>query len=319
MATQGVLAALGCALVYSPTTLSLGEWFTTSNRAVAYGVVLSCKNIVGSACPFLLRGLLDRYGFRTTLRIWAAIAAGAGIASIFLVPTHPSSMAPSTRMTRQIPWKFLRHRTFYTYTVATMLQSCGYGIHRPISIPMPTRSRCSRGLRPPLLLTLFNIPGIASSSFFGYLSDNKHLSLSATTATAISATCSALSAFFFWGLSSEGSMALLVLFSITFGFFAGGYSATWGGVINEMEREAAERNEAIDTGLVYGLLNGARGIGYVSGGLAGVALLKAGSTASIGGFAYGTSYGPLIVFTGLSSVLGGCGIMWKWKKVLQLI
>ncbi|KAG9191608.1 hypothetical protein G6011_10342 [Alternaria panax] len=26
VATQGVLAALGCAIVYSPTTLSLGEW-----------------------------------------------------------------------------------------------------------------------------------------------------------------------------------------------------------------------------------------------------------------------------------------------------
>jgi len=49
-------------------------------------------------------------------------------------------------------------------------------------------------------------------------------------------------------------MALLVLFSITFGFFAGGYSATWGGVINELEREA------IDSGMVYGLLNGRGGL-----------------------------------------------------------
>ncbi len=59
VATQGVMAALGCALIYSPTTLSLGEWFNTSNRAVAYGVVLSCKNIVGPACPFLICALLD--------------------------------------------------------------------------------------------------------------------------------------------------------------------------------------------------------------------------------------------------------------------
>lgn len=116
-------------------------------------------------------------------------------------------------------------------------------------------------------------------------------------------------------------MALLVLFSITFGFFAGGYSATWGGVINELEREAAQRNEAVDTGMLYGLLNGARGIGYVSGGLAGVPLLKAGSTSSMGNFGYGTTYGPLIVFTGLSSVFGGWGLLWKWnwKKLLHLM
>src|ERR1700760_482291 len=83
VATQGVMAALGCALIYSPSTLSLGEWFNTSNRALAYGVVLSCKNIVGSVCPFLLKALLDRYSFRTTLRIWTAIVAGASILAIF--------------------------------------------------------------------------------------------------------------------------------------------------------------------------------------------------------------------------------------------
>ena len=114
-------------------------------------------------------------------------------------------------------------------------------------------------------------------------------------------------------------MALLVLFSVTFGFFAGGYSATWGGVINELEREAAGRNEAIDPGMVYGLLNGARGIGYVSGGLVGVPLLKAGLGGMGGGFGYGTTYGPLIVFTGLSSVFGGWGVLWRWRKVARVV
>ena len=91
--TQGILSAPGCTLVYSPTTLSLGEWFNTHDRALAYGVSLSCKNIVGSACPFLLRGLLDRYGFRNTLRIWTAIVGGSSLLAIFLIPTHPSSIA----------------------------------------------------------------------------------------------------------------------------------------------------------------------------------------------------------------------------------
>lgn len=35
VATQGVLAAFGCALIFSPMTLSLGEWYKTSNRALA--------------------------------------------------------------------------------------------------------------------------------------------------------------------------------------------------------------------------------------------------------------------------------------------
>ncbi|KAH8806105.1 major facilitator superfamily domain-containing protein [Xylogone sp. PMI_703] len=213
-----VLAALGCILIYSPTTLSLGEWFNTSNRAVAYGVVLSCKNIVGSACPFLLRGLLDKYGFRVTLRIWMAIAAGTSIIAIFLISAHPSSVSPSTHRMRQIPWEFLQHRTFYIYNIAIILQSAGYGIPQTYLNRYVHEVTLLWQTSATLLVTLFNIPGIASSSFFGYLSDNKRFSLSATTVTAISAFNPALSALLFWGLTSRGSMALLVLFSTTFGF-----------------------------------------------------------------------------------------------------
>jgi predicted MFS family arabinose efflux permease len=312
------MAALGCALTYSPTTLSLGEWFNTSNRALAYGVVLSCKNIVGSASPFLLRALLDRYSFRTTLRLWTAITAGTSIFGIFLIPTHPSNLS-STRRTRKIPWKFLKYQSFYIYSIAIILQSSGYGIPQTYLNTYAHDVTLLSQTSATLLLTLFNIPGIVASTFFGYLSDNKRFSISATTATSIPAICSALSAFLFWGLTSQGSMALLVLFSITFGFFAGGYSATWGGIINQLEREALQKNEAIDTGMLYGLLNGARGIGYVSGGLVGIPLLKAGSTSTVGSFGYGTTYGPLIIFTGLSSVFGGCGLLWKSLSTISFI
>lgn len=338
VATQGVLAGLGCALVYSPTTLSLGEWFNDGHRALAYGLVLSCKNVVGSACPFLLRVLLDRYAFRMAIRIWTACVAGMAVPAIFLVATHPSRldrdngrMASATAVgadavagdgeahaRRRIPWHFLRHKTIYVYAIAIALQSSGYGIPQTYlntyahDVAMLSQTSAT------LLLTIFNIPGIIASSFFGYLSDNKKLDLAAPTVTFIPAIGSALAAFLFWGLTSEGSMALLVLFSITFGFFAGGYSATWGSVLNELEREAAYRNEAVDMGVLYGLLNGARGIGYVGGGLAGVPLLKAGGGTALGSLGYGTAYGPLIIFTGLSSVLGGWAMVWKWNKFPSL-
>lgn len=315
------MAAVGAALVYSPSTLSLGEWFGTSNRAVAYGVVLSCKNVVGSACPFLVRGLLDRYGLRVALRVWAAVAVGVCVLAGGLIPGYPLGVASGGQRARKIPWGFLGHRTFYVYCVAIMLQSSGYGIPQTYLNTYAHEVTLLSQTSATLLLTLFNIPGIVSSAFFGYLCDNKRFPLSATTVTSISAVSSALSAFLLWGLTSQGSMALLVLFSITFGFFAGGYSATWGGIINELESEAAQRNEAIDTGMLYGLLNGARGIGYVSGGLAGVPLLKVGVSSSVGSFGYGTAYGPLIIFTGFSSVLGGWGLLWKWKweKLLHLV
>lgn len=319
VATQAVLTALGCALMYSPTTLSLGEWYSDGNRALAYGVTLSCKNIVGSACPFLIRLLLDQHGFRITMRIWAFITLITGLASIFLIPTKPALLLSTdnieTDRSRRIPWSFLKHKTFYIYSIAIVFQSCGYGIPQTYLNTYAHDVALLSQTSATLLLTLFNLPGIMSSTLFGYLSDNKRFSLSTTTVTAVSALSSALAAWLLWGLTCQGSMTMLIMFSMIFGFFAGGYSATWGGIINEMTREAASKNEAIDTGMVYGLLNGSRGIGYVVGGIAGLPLLQVGAVTRIGGFAYSSSYGPLILFTGLSTVLGGWGAIWKCRPL----
>jgi predicted MFS family arabinose efflux permease len=245
---------------------------------------------------------------------------GTALISISMIQTPRSSLTVSVARRRKIPWQFLRHQTFWVYSIATLLQSAGYGIPqtylteyaRNVSALSPTFST--------LLLTLVNIPGICSSTFFGFLSDNKHWRLSAPTVTAISAVGSALSVFLFWGLAARGGIALLVLFAITFGFFASAYSATWGGTMNDMERDAAQRNEAIDSGVLYGLLNGARGIGYVGGGLISVPLLKAGSATHSGHSGYDTSYGPLIIFTGLSLAFGGWGLAFrpKWRELLHL-
>ncbi|KAL6249518.1 hypothetical protein RBB50_003371 [Rhinocladiella similis] len=333
VATQGVLAALGSALLYSPTTLSLGESFTIDNRALAYGVIFSSKNIVGSTCPFLLRGLLDAYGFRSTMRIWTAIITGTSVVAMALLPRdtlvhsdyyshrhhdHASRGAGAggaARPPRRTAWHFLTYRTFHIFIVATALQSSGYGIPQTyVNSYAHEEARLSTASAT-LLLTLFNVPGILSSAFFGYLSDNRVYPLSATTTTALSSVTSALSVWLLWGLAARGSMTVLSLFSIVFGFFASGYSSTFGGVCKQLEHEAADRNQALDSGVVFGMLNGARGVGYVIGGVAGVSLLKAGEklgTHGIGRAAYGTEYGPLIVFTGLTMVFGGWSVAWKF-------
>jgi MFS family permease len=320
--TQGVLAAIGSALVYSPTTLSLGEWSnspnSSCNRAVAFGLCLSAKNIVGTTSPLLCRALLDCLGFRNTMRVWAAITLATGLLAVALIPPPPSALSTMRRSTK-IPWTFLSHPTFYIYSTATLLQSAGYGI------PQTYLSEYGRDIvgvsstYATLLITLINFPGILASFFFGYLCDNRRLQLSMSTVTALSALTSSLAAFVFWGLAGtngggngSGSLALLVLFAITFGFSASGYSATWAGTMNDMEREAANCNEAIDTGFVYGLMNGARGLGYVGGGLVGVPLLEAGTSGTtIGNLGYSTTYGPLILFTGSTLACGGLSLLWR--------
>ncbi|KAL2836950.1 major facilitator superfamily domain-containing protein [Aspergillus pseudoustus] len=310
--TQGITSALGCALIYSPTTLSLGEWYSTSNRALAYGVVLSCKNIVGTTCPFLIRGLIDAYGFRTALRVWTAIVGGTSALAIFLIPTHPSRLAIRQTRARTIPWTFLRHKSIYFYSTAIIFQSSGYGIPQTYLSTYAKDILLLSQTSGTLMLALFNVPGIIASLFFGWLSDTSRVTLSPQTVSSIPPLICALATFLFWGLTSEGNIALLILFSLTFGFFSGGYSATWGGMLKQLERESAERNEAVDPGMLYGLLNGVRGVGYASGGFAGVELLRLGTVSVNRRFGYGTEYGGLILFTGLSSLLGGWVILSRW-------
>ena len=254
--TQGVLAAIGSALVYSPTTLSLNENFSLHNRAFALGIVLSSKNITGTTCPFHLQHLLDTYGFRTTMIGWTVATVVINLACLAVMPMH-APVAPPSRP-RKIPWEFLRHRAIWVAAIATAMQSSGYGLPQTYLSAYASAVAGASVTSSTLLITLFNAPGIVSSSFFGLLVDCR-LKLSAATVAGISAMVSALAAFFLWGFSGkEDGYALLVVFAVVFGFFAGGYSATWGGAMKEMEKESAERNEAIDTGIVYGLLNGAR-------------------------------------------------------------
>ncbi|KAK3116882.1 hypothetical protein LTR53_002252 [Teratosphaeriaceae sp. CCFEE 6253] len=306
---QGILAALGNTMLYTPTTLWLDEWFRDGNRATAYGVQFSIKNIVGTAGPFIMYALLQNLGFRNALRIWAALVLVIGLGGIAIVPLPPASYR---RRQQKIPWSFLKHRTFYIYAVANMIFSSGYGLPQTYLSSYASQYLHLPAAESSAMIAFFNAPGILSSTGFGLLNDKMHIS--STNNTLISAVGSALCVFLLWGIKSNTVSGLLISFAIGYGFFASGYSATWGGWITDLEKEAADNNEAINSGMLYGFMNGARGIGYVVGGLSGVELLKAGPIQSTQKWAFGTQYGALILFTGISSALGGWSIVWQgWR------
>ena len=313
---QGVVAAIGGAMLFSPTTLWLDEWFRGGGgRATAYGVSLASKNVVGTSCPFLMYGHLEKLGWRGTLRVWAGIVLATGLLGIALIPTAKAGTSPSTTIQRprKIPWAFLKHRTFYIYAAANTFQSAGYGLPQSYIPEYAARQLHLSAILSSLMLVLFNMPGILSCICFGLLSDKT--SLSAASNTLISALGSAVCVFALWATKSHELPALLIAFSLLYGAFAGGYSSTWGGWLADMERDAVANNEAVNTGMIYGLFNGARGVGYVVGGLSGVELLQVGGLPGLGrGSALSTRYGCLIIFTGVCSLLGGWATVWRAGK-----
>ena len=129
-----------------------------------------------------------------------------------------------------------------------------------------------------------------------------------TSVIVTSSIGSTISIFLVWGFSS--SIAPLYIFSIIYGLFGGGYSSCWAAIV----REVRVRDPRADQTLIFGLLAAGRGVGCVISGPLSTLLLKSGkdwhATA-----AYGTGYGLLIVFTGITALLGGVAGVGKKMKL----
>lgn len=96
--TQGILYAVGGSVAYCPCILYMDEWFVR-RKGLAHGSIMwSGTGLGGITTPLLLEFLLGRYGFRTTLRIWAAALFAANPPARLL---HEAPPAARRRRPRQ--------------------------------------------------------------------------------------------------------------------------------------------------------------------------------------------------------------------------
>ncbi|KAK8122077.1 hypothetical protein PG984_010747 [Apiospora sp. TS-2023a] len=302
IATQGVLYAIGCGLLFSPTSLYLDEWFI-ERKGMAYGVMWAGKSAVGVVMPFMMNAFLQRYGMRTTLLIWAVVSAVLTIPLLVLLKPRIPLRANATTVQRPLSFAFSKSSYFWMLQIGITLQSLGYLMPQTY-IASYAQSLDLPDITGPILLALFQVASVPGSLVFGPLGDR----LPVTTVILVSSLGSALAVFLLWGISQK--FAVLVVFCLVYGFFAGGFSSTWSGILQEMKR----RDTSLDTGLIFGMLMGGRGVGFVLSGPISGALLSMShwSAASLSGYA--TRYGPMIVCTGLTATLGAWGSFWDFGK-----
>jgi MFS family permease len=159
-----------------------------------------------------------------------------------------------------------------------------------------------------LLIAVFSLASVPGGMVIGSLGDR----LPPTTVILISSIGSAIAVLLFWGLAAH--LTLLVIFAVTYGFFAGGFSATYSGILKEMKRV----DEGVEAGLVMGLLLGGRGVGFIAGGPVSAALLQGGSSMiEHAKWGYSTQYGPVIIYTRATALLGSWG--WVWKILRSVV
>ncbi|KAF3053333.1 hypothetical protein E8E11_011110 [Didymella keratinophila] len=268
IATQGISYAIGGALCYSPTIGFMDEWFV-KRKGLAFGTMWAGTGLGGVVIPLLLQFLLNKYGFRTTLRIWAVVFfISAAPLYTFLKPRLPVSQATNRRAFNV---SFLRNKAFLLLQLGNVLEGFGYFVPS-IYLPTIAKSLGASNAVSALTLILVNMATVFGCIVMGMIVDRYHV----TTCILISTLGSTLSIFLLWGFSSQ--LSLLLVFCFMYGLFAGCFTTTYPGVMKALNRS----QQTGDTTMVFAVLVAGRGIGNVTCGPVSEALIRAGEVGKAG-------------------------------------
>ncbi|KAJ3550151.1 hypothetical protein NM208_g133 [Fusarium decemcellulare] len=297
IATQGGLYSLGCGLLFCPISHYMNEWFI-ERKGLALGIMWAGKSATGVVMPFVFDALLGHIGLRATILSWAVASGLMTLPTLLFI--KPRIPLRTLARSRSLSFNFLRHPYFWMIQIGIIIQALGYlmpstylaSYASTIGLPAVTG---------PVLLALFSIASVPGGIIHGLLGDK----LSATKVIIISSVGSALPIFLLWGLSLN--IGNLVVFVILYGFFAGGFSSTWSSMSSEIQRH----DSAADSSLIFGMLLGGRGVGFVIAGPVSGALIQAKESLQGEALGYATRYGPMIICTGITALLGAWAPLWK--------
>lgn len=288
--TQGIMYGTGFVIFYYPI-LSMVNEFWVVKRGMAYGLLCSASGVSGAAMPFCIRYLLEKHSYHTTLRV---IAVGLFVLTGPLLPLLKGRLPePETSLQIRTDWSFLKTPLFWIYSASNVAMGLGYFLPW-LYLPSYATSNGLSSLQGALLLALMSISQVFGQLTYGYLSD-RNLPLNALTTS--SALIAAVAVYAAWGIAH--TFEALVAFSITYGFFAAGYTATWARMGTRISREPTAAFAA------FGLLNFQKGVGNVLAGPIGGFLLT--NVVEVGN--YGAKmYGVVILFTGSCMLLSAATI-----------
>lgn len=305
IATQGVLYAVGGSVAYSPCIVYMDEWFV-KKKGLAYGIMWSGTGLTGVVLPLLLQTLLSRYGFRTTLRLWAVVVfVLTAPLAYYIKPRLPLSAATHAK---PFDLRFVLTRTFAVHQIANIVEASGYFLPG-IYLPSYARSTLgASGALSALTVLLLNVASVFGCVAMGGLTDR----LDVTTCVLISTLGATVGTFLLWGLAS--SLPVLYVFCVVYGVFAGSFSSAWPGIMKEVARRGDDDDGNAgnaDPSMVFAFLAAGRGVGNVVSGPLSEAMVRGLPWQGKAAAGYGSGFGTLIVFTGITALAGGGSFLWK--------
>lgn len=292
--TQGLLYGVGFVTLTYPIISMLNEWWV-ARKGMAFGLISASSGMTGAVLPFLLQTLLDKYGHRTTLR---ACAVAMAILTGPLIPLFKGRLPASERANiARTQWTFLKQPLFWIFACAILVQGLGF-FFPSVFLPSFAASLNLPSIQGALLIALMSVAQVLGQFAFGYLSDLKISVSVLAVACCVSAAAASL---VLWGLAK--SIALLVPFSLVYGFFAFGF----GTMRVAMGRAVSNDPSTIFT--TYAVFVFLQGVGNVLVGPISAALIS--GPAERGHFAVG-KYGGVVALTGASSALAAL-IIGAWN------
>ncbi|KAJ5099999.1 hypothetical protein N7532_007000 [Penicillium argentinense] len=305
--TQGILYPFGACMLYYPTFIFIDEWFI-KKKGLAFGICWVGSGIAGVAFPLIAKYALSRFSFQVTMWAWAILMFILTGPFLPFVKRRLPLSTPSSSGSQQIAPSFLSSRTFIILQFGNILQSLGYFIP---SIYLATYARSvvgEIGFGTTAPIVSMNAGMTLGFIVIGLLIDRCHV----VNVLFTSAIGAALSVFMVWGISI--SLPPLCVFAMLYGTFAGSGPAAWPGIVQLLRN----RDQAIPAGFVLSLLAAGRGVGSIACGPISEALMKGGWTLTgRSKLGYGTEFGILIVFTGMTATFGALGFGARKLGIIQ--
>lgn len=299
LATQGILYGLGGSLLYFPCYTYLDEWFL-KRRGLAFGIIIAGDGTGGVIIPLVTEWMLGRWGFRTAMRSWAVVSFLFISASFFFLKPRTENRSTG-QISRGFDMRFLKSPAFWILQAGNIFQGLGYFM--PI-LYMPSFA-ADRGwptITGTIAVILCNVSIVIGATMIGWIIDRYHV----TTAIMISCLGTVVSVFIFWSFSVYQPM--LFIFAVTYGIFAGGFPATWVGCGNPVRRRYP-----VENGMIVALFTAGKGIASVISGPISGALVSSDTWKGHLGFSYGSGYGFMIVFSGITASFSSIG--WIGKRL----
>jgi len=113
--TQGVMTGLGASFIYWPSLAVVPAWFI-KYRGSAMGAAVLGSSFGLLAMSFGGQALIDAYGWRTTMRIFAGVGAAILLVTLLLIERRTPAARGQGLFT--VTWQLIKLRNFQLFLVA---------------------------------------------------------------------------------------------------------------------------------------------------------------------------------------------------------